>query len=67
MSWKKICDALSCKKAQEIYIPHALPPVHGDIKITIAHANKAHHKYTSTEVDIHEALRTPEFGGRISE
>lgn len=64
-----MCQALcACTKQKEKSKQESIPPLHiGQMPITVTVGNKGHHKYTSTEVDIHEALRTPEIGGRCNE
>ncbi len=73
MSIAKMCKALCrCKKSKEVrYTPDTepQPPLHtGQMPITVTVGQKGHHQYTSTEVDIHEALRTEEIiSGRLNE
>lgn len=69
MSIEKICRYLCCCQKDMSVAPVQLPPpIHtAPLPITINFAPKTHHKYTSTEVDIHEALRTPEINGPCNE
>lgn len=71
MTWNKMCKALCCYKKKKVSyaVKEDSAPVHtGQMPITVSVGVKGHHKYSSTVVDIHEALRTEEMvTGRCNE
>ncbi len=69
MDWKAICRKLGGCVNQPKSRPEPEEPAHTNaLPITVRVCEKkGHHKYSSTVVDIHEALATPENNMRCVE